>query len=762
MRPTRERSRIWCEGGFCFIRARLVLWLCLPFCSSNRDSSRQHGVINHHWCLSSVVMAKSKGKSAFRREVHTDQDASPANRLSNLDDAGSATRPNRILSDEDEATVAEWIVRWLDHGFPLENQKQVSAFARYFMHIVNHPNKDVGVADEFYENLFRRNRAIKDRVHAARKAYKSAKLKNEGREAKEERLARFPAFLNKLQWGLKIPSEHLYVFGDTGFVTAISSEHQGLCIEASTRDDGNYRKMTSVIICGSDDYRFLSPYLISKTSAVNQQRMVYRDVSTSFAAKPWANAEFFLDWIECVFEKETKPMRSKGPGAPKRLLLVDGIRYGITPEIFMSCWNKGVYLVCIPHKGSPFFNPLECGVFSKMHKVYADEAASKYREAKAPFILGPRHVTDFILHLLDRNLLKGQLERAWKKSHLHSRDKEALRKHVKGIPATPAPVTPVKARTRSAARQQAIQNQPISPPRSSQRPEESRHARESTSDPSSTSENEYETPERQRPSGARNRPPPGNSLTRDAAIVKEHPSPKLPHRGHCIPRPIEISDDESSVHTASNSVPSNGENSDEEASIRDEATPIFRASSPSRQRNISVSSFYGMSGALLEPHNQSSTRTRPIVPSVEIIDSHTPVRTDHDGPRPRDNHCAQSDEMADTTDNPWTGAGLESAYRMQIRALSDPQTPESQRRAYEHKLLALAPIFSGFAPGTVNALQALAKASSTKAPAQPNSSRPLTPQTSQRARVRKEKFNKRRRHPRNDTGPRQGTNHTFF
>ncbi|KAJ5369145.1 uncharacterized protein N7496_008905 [Penicillium cataractarum] len=710
-------------------------------------------------------MAKSKGKGASRREAQTHQDVSPAIRLSNLDDVGSAKRPNRILSDEDEATVAEWIVRWLDHGFPLENQKQVSAFARYFMHIVNHPNKDVGVANDFYENLFRRNRAIKDRVHAARKAYKSAKLKNEGREAKEERLARFPAFLNKLQWGLKIPSEHLYVFGDTGFVTAISSEHQGLCIEASTRDDGDYRKMTSAIICGSDNYRFLSPYLISKTSAVNQQRMVYRNVSTSFAAKPWANAEFFLDWIECVFEKETKPVRSKGPGAPGRLLLVDGIRYGITPEIFMSCWNKGIYLVCIPHKGSPFFNPLECGVFSKMHKVYAEEAATKYREAKAPFILGPRHVTDFILHLLDRNLLKGQLERAWKKSHLHSRDEEALRKHVKGIPATPAPVTPIKARTRSAARQQVIQTQPISPPRSSQQPEESRHARESTSDSSSTSENEYETPKRQRPSGPRNRPPPANSLPRDAGVAKENPSLESPLRAHCIPRPsqmIQISDDESSVHTASNSIPSNGENSDEEASIREEATPIFRASSPSRQRPISASSFYGMSGALLEPRNQSPNRTRVIAPSVEIINSHTPVRTDHDGPRPRDNERAESDEMLDTTENIWTGAGLESAYRMQIRALSDPQTPEKQRKTYENKLLALAPIFSGFAPGTVSALQALAKASSKKDPAQPSSSRPLTPQTSQRARVRKEKPNKQRRQPRTDRGPHQRTNHTYF
>ncbi|CEJ61194.1 hypothetical protein PMG11_09732 [Penicillium brasilianum] len=716
-------------------------------------------------------MAKSMGKRASRKEAQTHQDVGPAIRLSNTDEASSATRPgiNRILSDEDEATVAEWIVRWLDHGFPLENRKQVSAFARYFMHIVNHPNKDVGVSDEFYESLFRRNRAIKDRVHAAREAYKSAKLKKEDREAKEQRLSRFPAFLRDLQWGLEIPSAHLYVFGDTGFVTAISSEHQGLYIDASTRDDDDYRRMTSAIICASHDNRFLSPYLISKTSAVNQQPNMYKNVSTSFAAKPWANAEFFLDWIKCVFEKETKPARVKGPNGQARLLLVDGIRYGITPEIFMSCWNKGIYLVCIPHKGSSFFNPLECGVFSKMHKVYADEAATRYREEKVPFIIDPRDVTDFILRLLDRNLLKGQLSRGWTKSHLYSRDEDSLSKHVKGIPATPAPVTPVKARTRSATRKQ-VQGQPMSPPQSSKQPEDGRRARGSTTESLSTSESEYEPPEPGRPLGYHNRLTPGNSLTSGAGLATSDLSPQSLLRSQRIPRPpqmIQISEDESSDHAASNSLPSNDEDSDvegsdHETSTREEAAPILRASPPSRRGPESVSPFYGMSGALMQPPNRSANCTRPLPSSVEILNCRTPLRADRGGYRPRDKQCAETDDMADNTDNTWTGAGIEEAYRMQVRALSDPQTPESQKRTYEQKLLALAPILSVFAPRTINALRELVKARSTRFSAPSTSSRPLTPQTFKRTKVRKEKSSKQRRHPRMRKEPRQTATHVSF
>ena len=253
-----------------------------------------------HLCTPSLLMATVKKKGAYGGKSRASRNDGPASQPPNLDQAGgSPPRPaiNRILSDEDEGEVAEWIYRWLDHGFLLDNQKQVSAFARYFMKIANHPSKDVGVSDEFYEGLFRRIPSVKRRVQAARKACKSAKLKNEGREAKEERLAAFPAFLRGLQWDLHIPSQHHYVFGDTGFMTAINSEHQDLCIEASTRDEPEYRRMTSAIICACHDGRFLSPYMISKTTAVNQNRMVYNYLQPSHGPtqnSSWTGSNVFL------------------------------------------------------------------------------------------------------------------------------------------------------------------------------------------------------------------------------------------------------------------------------------------------------------------------------------------------------------------------------------------------------------------------------------------------------------------------------------
>lgn len=721
-----------------------------------------------------MVKAKDKRDSGRKSQPHGN--FSPEVRSPSPEEPGSATRPriNRILSDEDEAEVAKWLDRWLDHDFPLENQKQVSAFVRYFMHITNHPNKDVGVSDDFYESLFKRNRTIKDRVRAARQACKSAKLKNEGKEAKEERLLRFPAFLRHQQRVLEVQSKHLYVFGDTGFVTAISSEHQGLSVEASTRDDGDYRRMTSAIICASCDNRFLSPYLISKTGTVNRNRMVYKNVSTSFAAKPWANAEFFLDWIDCVFEEETKLPRFKGHDAPARLLLVDGVRYGITPEIFMSCWKKGIYLLCIPHKGSPFFNPLECGVFSKMHKVYADDAVTRYREEKKAFVQTPEDMTTFVLRLLSRNLLKGQLEKAWVKSHLFFTDEEALRKHVKGIPATPAPVSPAKTRTRAEARHQLVQDHPMSPPRSSQQPEETRYARRSTTNSSTPSELQGQTPERQWSSRARHQPPSVNGLTKDTGIAIPSHSPLSPSqvpRFFRAPQTIEISEDEVSengasddevfYNAASETECSRYETPVKTSSTRKKAAPISRETPPSHHKPSRVAPFYGMSGALLQPPDWSQHGSRPAAPSVEIINPHCSFRPNHDF-TPRENKSADLEEMRDSTDRAWTGAGLERAYIMQIRALSDPQTPESQRRSYEQKLLALAPILTGLVPGAITALQALAKTCSTRDQNDSASPRSLTLRTNKKARVRKRRPDNRPGHPRTDRGPRQRNTHDRF
>ncbi|KAJ5896979.1 uncharacterized protein N7473_006378 [Penicillium subrubescens] len=716
-------------------------------------------------------MARFKDKRAPGSKSQFHRNLSPEVQPPSPEGPGSATRPriNRILSDEDEAEVAQWLNRWLDHGFPLENQKQVSAFVRYFMHITNHPNKDVGVGDEFYESLFKRNGTVKDRVYAARQACKSAKLKNEDKKAKEERLSRFPAFLRHRQQVLEVQFKHIYVFGDTGFVTAISSEHQGLCIEASTRDDGDHRRITSAVICASYDNRFLSPYLISKTGTVNRNRMVYKTVSTSFAVKPWANTEFFLDWIDFVFEEETKPPRFRGHDAPARLLLVDGVRYGITPEIFMSCWKKDIYLLCIPHKGSTFFNPLECGVFSKMHKVYADDVVTRYREEKKAFVQTPEDMTSFILRLLDRDLLKGRLGKAWVKSHLYSEDEVALRKYVKGIPATPAPVSPAKTRTRSVAQHQVVQDQPMSPPRSSRQAEETRHTRGSTTDSGSTSD---ETPERQRPSKSSNRPSSMNGPRREPRNAPSSQSLASPSRAHGYTRNSEIpeqqsvetsdedmseeddSDYEDFGNTASENEFPHDEDSVQAASPRNNVTSTSRESPLSHQRPSPVTSCY-MSGEVAQ------NDARPVALSVEI-NSRASLQPNVDAYRPRDNQSADTDRLTDNTDNTWTGEGLQKAYKMQIRALSDPKTPQSQRRAYEQKLLALAPILTGFAPGTITALQALTKTCSTKSQSHSASPRPLTPQTNKKARVRKRKSDNQSGHLRTDRGPRQMNSRNQF
>ncbi|EPS29358.1 hypothetical protein PDE_04307 [Penicillium oxalicum 114-2] len=372
---------------------------------------------------------------------------------------------NRVLSDEDVIAVAEWVTRWLDHGFYLENQKKISAFVRHYMHMINHPNKDVGVSDSFYGRLSPRSRELSNRVEQACKIWKEQiKLKNENKTAKEDRLAKFPALLRGLERTLDVSPDRVFVFGDTGFLTVMSLENQNLRVEASARNEGDHRRIASAIICASNDGQYLSPYLVSKTEAVNKKPAHVSKAFVSFAAKPWVNTEFFNDWLEKVFEPETKRLAGNKRERLARLLLVDGQLYDITPSTFMNCWSKGIYLVCIPHKGSPFFNPLECTVFSKMHEIYATEMAEKFRKASGMLTVSYRFVANSLVEQLQRQLLRGALKAGWRKSHLYISDHDALRKHVRRIPATPAPVTPIKTRARTLAQSQLDQAVPISPP----------------------------------------------------------------------------------------------------------------------------------------------------------------------------------------------------------------------------------------------------------------------------------------------------------
>jgi hypothetical protein len=70
----------------------------------------------------------------------------------------------------------------------------------------------------------------------------------------------------------------------------------------------------------------------------------------------WPEPFHLLNWLDLIFEPASNPSGKVGGDAPRRLLLIDGYKFRIDPEFFVTCWQKNIFCVCIARDGASFFN----------------------------------------------------------------------------------------------------------------------------------------------------------------------------------------------------------------------------------------------------------------------------------------------------------------------------------------------------------------------------------------------------------------------
>ncbi|KAI2788014.1 hypothetical protein POX_f08397 [Penicillium oxalicum] len=401
----------------------------------------------------------------------------------------------------------------------------------------------------------------------------------------------------------------------------------------------------------------------------------------------------------------------------------------------MNCWSKGIYLVCIPHKGSPFFNPLECTVFSKMHEIYATEMAEKFRKASGMLTVSYRFVANSLVEQLQRQLLRGALKAGWRKSHLYTSDHDVLRKHVRRIPATPAPVTPIKTRARTLAQSQLDQAVPISPPQSTQQPSERHRTRQSQNETlEKPSDDERDLDSQRRPITV-NEMSSEQRLARDSGFSRPRCHPQAP--SHIRYHSVSSEDPESSTDGSEDDFYGDEEYQDDasrgssayeaarsqmtpvcdEASIAMEESPIFS------QRSDSIPLPCEMSGGRQCSSGSSRTQSPQVASFVEIPCARHSSQSSWEGPNtPVKNQLPKPNPFL-VQHQERVGGSLEVVYREHVQALSNPKTPESQRKVYEQTLLDLAPILCAAPISAAEALHRFAQMSYSRQ----NSSSPSRP-----------------------------------
>ncbi|CAG7947744.1 unnamed protein product [Penicillium nalgiovense] len=113
----------------------------------------------------------------------------------------------------------------------------------------------------------------------------------------------------------------------------------------------------------------------------------------------WAEGTHALDWLNSVFEKETSPPGRRERGqrrgrSQKGLLLVDS-QFPMTPEYFVTCWERNVICLCVPRKGTEYLNPCKNGIFNALNKLYTEHTKKQIRH-KSPHTISPSQFAAFI------------------------------------------------------------------------------------------------------------------------------------------------------------------------------------------------------------------------------------------------------------------------------------------------------------------------------------------------------------------------------
>jgi hypothetical protein len=95
----------------------------------------------------------------------------------------------------------------------------------------------------------------------------------------------------------------------------------------------------------------LPPWITFKVDRIEQLQDRFHGIPVRFTLDGWAEHFHLKDWITLIFDPKTNPTGATGKNAPRRLLLIDGYKFPINPDFFITCWLKNIFRVCLASHG---------------------------------------------------------------------------------------------------------------------------------------------------------------------------------------------------------------------------------------------------------------------------------------------------------------------------------------------------------------------------------------------------------------------------
>lgn len=180
--------------------------------------------------------------------------------------------------------------------------------------------------------------------------------------------------------GANISSANTYVLSHTAYALAVGREIKATIPHQRRAKRPDPREVASVITAFSGRGVRLPPYFIFKRTGQGPGSTNHSaNVRVHWNSTGWIDdAGVLFDWLGNTFERETNPERKTGRDAPARVILFDDEKFNISPDFFVSCCSKNIFLFSFPRDSGKVFSPLEDAVTAIVDAKYGQYMSDKF------------------------------------------------------------------------------------------------------------------------------------------------------------------------------------------------------------------------------------------------------------------------------------------------------------------------------------------------------------------------------------------------
>lgn len=319
----------------------------------------------------------------------------------------------QLLTTDQEAEVVIDATRYLRCGQRISNYQFIPHLANARFHGVS-PSERIlrrPLSLQWWIGFLRRHPYLKEKTDEIRSLTK--------RDARGNCISQFQSLLDELQ----ISAENTYaMIPDHGFKLNRYRKNERMTLCQPFHPEGMVESdMASAIFCVSRTGQFIKPGVIFKdkenlATGFKYEWEVYHKTNRS----GWADGDATYDWLEKVFEPETRPHVSDNEEVPWRMLIVSDPSSRLDGSFFMSCIKKRILCFRLPSErvAGDKLDPFSCGISGFINVRFSEKVEDQWGESTSHIQIGRMNFCHTMFRIAQgpgpRPILRTKkVERAW-------------------------------------------------------------------------------------------------------------------------------------------------------------------------------------------------------------------------------------------------------------------------------------------------------------------------------------------------------------